>query len=216
MIKFSHIFFFCLCCALVLTIVEQWRKPKPVPVKKPVVVMEEEETKPENEIPTLAVNKLVNDANDFPSPILLSMEENLYGEFYGGRATYFIVDNPSQLLHQAVIASITFSYLDEELYRSKYVLDRNISNALIEKYGEYQIKAFDEGDKQIIKNELLYEFFNGKRVLNRGLQNYALSWEVDGTLIKLRVNQHDPKEPFVYIEQRMDYKAIFSIIESFQ
>lgn len=214
MIKFSHIFLLCVCLAILLTLYEQYSKPLP----DESVSFKNEETAHIDppEVQTIPVDSFVNDESSIPLPIEMTVEENLFGSFYGGRASYFIVDHPEQQLYNSGISSITFSFLDGDLFKSKYHLNRNISNALIEKHGKYKIKAFCKDDKEIIKNQLLYEFHNGKRVLNRALKNYELSWKDEDKLIHMRVNLLDDENPFIYTEQRADYKIYFATIEHFQ
>ncbi|MDN5212411.1 hypothetical protein QQ020_10155 [Fulvivirgaceae bacterium BMA12] len=145
--------------------------------------------------------------------ISISVEKDLFGTFFGGRATFFIVNEPENLIHGAKIKNVTFCYLDGALSRSKYVLEDDISEKLIETYGSFRIKGYDVADRKIIADRLVMVDYGQGKELNHDLQNFELSWAVGEGLVKVRVNRDSINQSYEYIEQLSDYKLLFKSIE---
>ncbi len=169
---------------------------------------------------TVAADKMVAETSGIiktesatQDSISISVEKDLFGTFFGGRATFFIVNEPKNLIHGAKIKHVTFCYLDGALSRSKYVLEDDISEKLIETYGSFRIKGYDAADRKIIADRLVMVDYGQGKELNHDLHNFELSWAVGEGLIKVRVNRDTVDQSYEYIEQLADYKLLFKGIE---
>lgn len=145
--------------------------------------------------------------------IHFTVEENLYGTFFGDRAEFFIVNEPESLIHGAKIKTVTFCYLDGELCKSKYVLASDISNKLIRTYGSFKIKGFDFKNRHVIQVEPVMMDYGKGQELNLNLHNFELTWILGDRHIKMRVNRYMADRPFEYTEQLADYNLLFKSAE---
>ena len=145
--------------------------------------------------------------------ISVTVEENLYGTFFGDRAEYFIVHEPKNLIHGAKIKTVTFCYLDGELCQSKYVLESDISGKLIRTHGNFRIRGFDFKDRHVIADQNVMTDYGQGMELNHNLHNFELTWILGDSHIKMRVNRRNADQSFEYTEQLADYNLLFRSIE---
>ena len=160
-----------------------------------------------------AVAKIVKTDSSSNDSINVTVEENLYGTFFGDRAEFFIVNDPKNLIHGAKIKKVTFCYLDGELCQSRYVLETDISDKLIRTHGNFKIKGFDFKDRRVIADQNVMIDYGKGMELNHDLHNFELTWTLGDRHIKMRVNRHAVDQPFEYTEQLADYNLLFRSIE---
>jgi len=157
---------------------------------------------------------LAIDENPFS---LTDVEEDLagnsFGKFFGKEAEFFIIENPKNRVFNSKVSSIRLYYLDDKLSQTKYFLESDISNTLINRYGRFGITGFDFDNRDEIENGNIVQQVNGKWKLRDEFTNYRLSWKIDDKEILFRVNKNNPENPYVYIERVSDYKEIFRRIE---
>lgn len=138
---------------------------------------------------------------------------NLYGKFFNERAEFFIIENPTNKLHDTEVNSITLYYLDGQLGKTKYLLQHNVANKLIECYGNFKISAHDDKNRDILKSGKVLIKTGEDISLNQQLDNYQLSWTSGNNMIVYKVNINDKQETYKYVEKRSTYEQNFKEIE---
>jgi hypothetical protein len=141
------------------------------------------------------------------------LEDHLFGKFYGDRAGFYIIKNPSDKIFGHKVNSITLLYLDGRLYKTKYVVEDNIANDLINLYPRFYIRGFDEFNRRILKNEEIYYRGKSRWYLNDNLTNYDIRWKIGDNIMRLRINKNDPEESYQYIVKNQQSEKTFSVIE---
>lgn len=142
-----------------------------------------------------------------------NMGGNLYGKFFNERAEFFIIENPKNKLLDTKVSSITLYYLDGQLGKTKYILEKDATKKLIECYGNFKISAHDKKNRDILKSGQVLVKNGDQLILNPALDNYELKWLTDNNTIVYKVNTHDRHETYRYIEQRNTYEQNFKEIE---
>jgi hypothetical protein len=139
--------------------------------------------------------------------------KNLYGKFHRDRAEFYIIENPNKTIYGHPVKSITLYFLDGTLAKTKFELDQDISNDLIESYGKFTITGFDTLTRKLFKTEKVIHALNQRKVLNKNLLNYELKWEMPSKLIYTRVDKSGPRKRFEYIETIKNYDSKYKRIE---
>lgn len=138
---------------------------------------------------------------------------NLYGKFFNERAEFFIIENPQNKLHDTGVKSITLYYLDGQLGKTKYILQQNVADKLIECYGSFKISAHDSKNRDILKSGKVLVKTDEDIELNHELDNYQLTWTSGNNKIVYKVNVNDKQETYRYVEKRSNYEQNFREIE---
>lgn len=138
---------------------------------------------------------------------------NLYGKFFNERAEFFIIENPQNKLHDTGVKSITLYYLDGQLEKTKYILQQNVADKLIECYGSFKISAHDSKNRDILKSGKVLVKTDEDIELNQELDNYQLKWTSGNNIIVYKVNLNDRQEAYRYVEKRSTYEQNFREIE---
>lgn len=138
---------------------------------------------------------------------------NLYGKFFNERAEFFIIENPQNKLHDTGVKSITLYYLDGQLGKTKYILQQNVADKLIECYGSFKISAHDSKNRDILKSGKVLVKTDEDIELNHELDNYQLTWTSGNNKIVYKVNVNDKQETYRYVEKRSTYEQNFREIE---
>ena len=139
--------------------------------------------------------------------------KNLYGKFHRDRAEFYIIENPNKTIYGHPVKSITLYFLDGTLAKTKFELNQDISNDLIESYGKFTITGFDTLTRKLFKTEKVIHALNQRKVLNKNLLNYELKWEMPSKLIYTRVDKSGPRKRFEYIETIKNYDSKYKRIE---
>lgn len=168
---------------------------------------------PNQEVRAKGLAKTVKTDSGSNDSINITIEENLFGTFFGDRMEFFVVHDPENLIHGAKIKTVTFCYLDGELCQSKYVLESDISDKLIRAHGSFRIRGFDFRDRSVISGRRVMVNYGTGQELNRDLHNYELTWVLGDRHVKMRVNRRTADQPFEYTEQLADYHLLFKSIE---
>jgi hypothetical protein len=140
--------------------------------------------------------------------------KNLFGKFFKQRAEFYIIENPNKTLYNKPVKSITLYFLDGALAKTKYELDDDISDDLIQSYGTFTIKGYDTLTRGLFKREKIISVNNQRRSLNKNLTNYELKWELESKFVYARVNKSAKKKKFEYIEALKHYSSKFRQLES--
>jgi hypothetical protein len=140
--------------------------------------------------------------------------ENLFGKFFKNRAEFYVIANPNKTLYSQPVRSITLYFLDGRLAKTKYTLDEDISDHLIETYGNFSIKAYDSITRTLFNTEKVLLNVDHKKVLNKNLKNYHLRWERDTKYIFVRVDKRKPKKTIEYIETLKDFHSTYKNVEA--
>jgi hypothetical protein len=139
--------------------------------------------------------------------------ENLYGKFFNDRAEFYIVKEPQNKVYHSKVASLTFYYLDGQLSQTRYILEQDIVEELLRRYGSFRITGYDPKNQALISAKQVMVHTADGVLFNKELDNYGLSWQLDEKQIRYRVNKGDPKAGFHYVERMNTYKKEFSKIE---
>jgi hypothetical protein len=139
--------------------------------------------------------------------------KNLFGKFYRERAEFYIIENPNKTIYNRPVKSITLYFLDGMLAKTKYELEDDISDDLIQSYGAFSIKGMDTLTRALFKREKILSTENKRKVLNKNLLNYELKWEFEAKYVYTRVDKSSPKKRFEYIESLKDYASKFRRLE---
>jgi hypothetical protein len=142
-----------------------------------------------------------------------ALQDNLYGKFFANRAEFFVVEKPLNKIHGSSIQSITMFYLDGQLSKTKYILDNNIVNNLIQQFGSFSMIGLDRWNKKLI-SERRVMLADKKNAVNPDLDNYEMTWRVGSNLVKYRVSkENNNKRMFTYIERLSNYERVYELIE---
>ncbi len=142
-----------------------------------------------------------------------NLDEYLFGKFYGNRASYYIIKDPPNKIYGQKIKSMTLFFLDGQLYKTEYALERNIAFELINNYHQFSIRGFNEYNRSIMESETVF-FKNNKRwYLNGHLDNYDIQWRVGNERMILRVDESNKDEPYRYIVKSLKYDRLLYSIE---
>ncbi|QHT68125.1 hypothetical protein GXP67_16500 [Rhodocytophaga rosea] len=140
-------------------------------------------------------------------------EENLYGKFFDERAEFYIIQEPKNSLYRSKVKKLTLYYLDGQLSQTRYILEEDIINDLLQLYGSFGIVGHDAKNQALIQSKQVIVNTSQGRVLNKALDNYQITWQLEQQLIRYRVNKNEPKNRFNYLERIKTYKKTFSEIE---
>jgi hypothetical protein len=139
--------------------------------------------------------------------------ENLYGKFFDDRAEFYIIKEPQNKVYHSKVNSLTFYYLDGQLSQTRYMLEQDIVEELLKRYGSFRISGHDAKNQALISTKQIMVHTADGVVFNKELDNYGLSWQLEEKQIRYRVNKADPISPFNYVERIKTYKKQFSKIE---
>lgn len=140
--------------------------------------------------------------------------KNLYGKFFKQRAEFYVIENPNKTIYNKPVKSITLYFLDGALAKTKYELDDDISDNLIQSYGTFTIKGYDTLTRGLFKRERIISVKDQKKMLNKNLVNYELKWDLESKFVYTRVDKSAPKKRFEYIEALKHYSDKFRQLES--
>lgn len=139
--------------------------------------------------------------------------KNLFGKFFKQRAEFYIIENPNKTIYGHPVKSITLYFLDGTLSKTKYALDDDISDHLIQSYGEFTIKGYDSLTRHLFKTEQIVRAVGGRKILNKNLTNYELKWELQDKFVFVRVERTQAKKRFEYMESLKNYHSRYSQVE---
>lgn len=139
--------------------------------------------------------------------------KDLFGKFFQQRAEFYIIENPNKTIYNHPVKSITLYFLDGTLSKTKYELDADISDDLIQSYGTFTIKGYDSITRSLFKREKILDKVNNKKILNKNLINYELKWELSSKFIFTRVDKSSQKARYEYIESLKNYDSTFREVE---
>ena len=97
--------------------------------------------------------------------------KNLFGKFFKQRAEFYIIENPNKTLYNRPVKSITLYFLDGTLAKTKYELDDDISDDLIQSFGTFTIKGYDTLTRGLFKREKIIAMNDQRKTLNKNLTN---------------------------------------------
>lgn len=152
---------------------------------------------------------VASDMNNWKAPI----EENLYGKFFNNRAEFYVIKNPKNKIYDASVHSIVLFYLDGSLCQTKYVMQEDITNELINSYGKFKITPHDQQTRAIVKTNQIVVRARDHWRINEGMTNYEITWNYGDKQIRYRVDPANEQEPFQYYERLKAYEKIYRELE---
>lgn len=142
-----------------------------------------------------------------------ALGKDLFGKFHKQRFECYIIENPNRTLYSRPVKKITLYFIDGILAKTKYELDDDISDDLIQSHGEFTIQGYDTLTRSLFQTEKIIQKVNHKKVLNKNLTNYRLKWIRETKVMYSRVDKTAPKKRFEYIETIKDYESRYRAAE---
>ena len=139
------------------------------------------------------------------------LKKHFFGAFFQQRANFFIIHEPNRTLYQKKVKAITLYYLDDELFKTKYTIEEDISSKLINSFGKFEFHPHDSLGRALGRNKQLIQRKNGKTILNESLTNYELRWSLADMEIIAKVNKIDGL--FEYVERRKDFEQAYKSVK---
>lgn len=137
----------------------------------------------------------------------------LYGKFFRDRAEFYIIENPNKTIYSRQVKSITLYFLDGMLAKTKYELEEDISDDLIQSYGNFTVRGYDTLTRRIVKSKRIFDVIDNKKTLNKNLTNYQLRWDLDSKFIYARVDKSRTRKRFEYIESLKEYETKYRSVQ---
>lgn len=141
------------------------------------------------------------------------LEGNLFGKFYADRASFYIINNPKNKIYDVKVNTLTMYYLDGELCKTKYLLEKDVTNTLINQYGRFKIQGFDVENRYLLRKEPIVIKKGDRWELNQKFTNYKLTWTLADKQLELKVDKNDEEEPYKFVEQLPNFKKIRREVE---
>lgn len=143
-----------------------------------------------------------------------ALGKDLFGKFHKQRFECYIIENPNRTLYSRPVKKVTLYFIDGILSKTRYELDEDISDDLIQSHGEFTIQGYDTLTRSLFQSENIIQQVNHKKVLNKNLTNYRLKWIRESKVMYSRVDKTAPKKRFEYIETIKDYEARYRAAEN--
>lgn len=140
-------------------------------------------------------------------------EEQLFGKFFDERAEFFIIKEPHKTIYNANVKKITLFYLDGKLAKLKYILDSDISNALLNNHGSCKLKGLDPEDRYLMKHSEVIKKEEKSYSLSNKLNNFQIQWDLDDRSLVMRVRTKEDEKVFEYEEKIKNYENYFKTME---
>jgi hypothetical protein len=143
------------------------------------------------------------------------LTKNRYGQFFYGRAQYYVVENPTNELMDTKVLRTILYYFDSKLYRVQYIIANDVSHKLINTLPNFSIVTFNHESRSILHNEPpVLRLSNKSLMLNPGLTDYELRWRGEETIVKWRCAKS--RNYFEYSEVNADYAEKFYELEKYE
>jgi hypothetical protein len=142
-----------------------------------------------------------------------ALGKDLFGRFFKHRLEFYIIDNPNKTIYNKPVKAITLYFVDGILARTKYQLDEDVSDDLIQSYGAFSIQAYDSLTRRLSKSKKILYVVDQRKTIDKKLTNYRLKWTLDSKVIYTRVDKTAPKKRFEYVESLKDYEARYTAAE---
>jgi len=139
------------------------------------------------------------------------LNKHFFGTFFQRRANFFVIHEPNRTLYQKKVKNITLYYLDDELFKTKYTMEEDISNTLINSFGRFEFHPHDSLGRALGRHKQLIQKKNGKTILNENLINYELRWSLADMEIVAKTNKTDGL--FEYVERRKDFEQVYKSVK---
>ena len=141
------------------------------------------------------------------------LEDHFFGSFHNERAEFYVIDAPKNLLLGSKVNTISLYYIDGVMCKTKYNLQRSISEALMKQYGTFKIVGLDARNKEIIKQRRVLETKQGRQTLNDQLNRFEMIWEVEGKILVYREVREGSATTYDFTEKLKDYERRLRSVE---
>ncbi|MBX2962981.1 MAG: hypothetical protein KF687_10750 [Cyclobacteriaceae bacterium] len=153
----------------------------------------------------------INEADQAVRPLL---DDYLFGKFFEDRAEFFVIQQANATIFGTPVNTAILYYLDGEHCKTKFILEQDISSQLIEEYGNFKIIALDDQSKDILSEQEIVVMENGKKTVNKSLTKVELFWTLKNKVIRLKIDQQNLYEPYVYTEHVLNYDNLYRNLET--
>ena len=141
--------------------------------------------------------------------------DGLFGKFFCDRAEFYVVNDPLSSIYSARIISVTLSYLDGELRKSKYILEKDIAPELIRELGgKFGIVALDETNKKILDTEGALDPSGTDAIINPKLDHFEIRWSFGDKEVRYRVSRRS-SVPFIYTHKVRNFEKELLALEKY-
>ncbi len=152
-----------------------------------------------------------------PRDVFYLKKAQLHGSFFENRIEFYTIEAPSIRLFDTGIKKVTLYFIDGNLTKTKYLLEKDISSALINVHGKFNMVALDTITKSSIADKKILRKVNKLYELHANVQQYQLKWKKANKTLKYRkVKNLNFQEEAVmeYIEELNDYLPEFRMLET--
>jgi hypothetical protein len=141
--------------------------------------------------------------------------KNKYGQFFYGRAEYYVIESPTNKLMNSKVLRTVLSYFDSKLYKVQYIIAKDISYELINELPTFSIVTYNHESRNCLQNEPpVLRLSNKSLFLNPGITDYELRWKGEKTIVKWRCSKS--RNLFEYSELDAEYANKFYELEKYE
>lgn len=191
---------------LILAVLSSCQKEQTAPEEKPAaeVIKKHEKNVPER---FLRIDGKTDTLRSY------ELGKHLFGKFFSKRAEFYVIEKPNKTIYGHPVNSITLYFLDGTLAKTKYALDEDISDNLIQSYGNFTIKGYNSVTQRLCKTQKVITVVDRQKSLNKDLNNFELKWELADKFIFARVDKTGTKKRFEYIESLKNFQRKYKGVE---
>lgn len=128
--------------------------------------------------------------------------EDLFGKFYDERATFYVITDPGLFIGDAPVSRLTLFFVDDELMKKKYELEKDIHQDLIRIYRNFSFVPLNANSRQLADTET--PVVKEQKTINPLFDHYRLIWRMEFS----HILYESERGLFTFIEQHPDYSAL--------
>lgn len=123
----------------------------------------------------------------------MDISDHFFGSFYQDQLEFYVVENPDIFFGDVLVNQMELGYLEGELMTKKYLLQADISQHLIQTYGNFTFRPLRRSVKEYVKGG--GSVLNSDRTISDSVTHYQLKWTLGDQSLIYRV---DPSADAVY------------------
>ena len=143
------------------------------------------------------------------------LSKNKYGQFFYGRAEYYVIERPTNELMNSKVLRTVLYYFDSKLYKVRYTIAKDLTYELINTLPTFSIVTYNHESRNCLQNEPpVLRLSNRSLLLNPGITDFELRWKGEKTIVKWRCSKS--RNHFEYSELDADYANKFYELEKYE
>lgn len=152
-----------------------------------------------------------------PRDVFYLKSAQLHGSFFENKIEFYTIEEPSIRLFDTRIKKVTLYFIDGYLTKTKYLLEKDISSALINVHGKFNMVPLDTLTKNSVEDKKILRKVNKLYELHGNVQQYQLKWKKENKTLryrKIRDLTLENESVMEYIEELNDYLPQFRMLEA--